>query len=255
VKTPLKTPKADYSKIAKYYDRLRPPPLDLWVSKIIQFGAITTGSDVLDVGCGTGRFPLRISALKKPLICGLEPSVEMLKNAVTKEGAERILWVQGDAHRLPFNDSCFDCVYMTLVIHHLEDKELALREIYRTLKRGGTCVIMTNSHHRMKKHVLKEFPGLVAIDLKRFPTIPNIKKTMAQIGFKKVHYHVVKHDEGYMSTEDFIERVRQKYISTLSLLSEEQFQKGFKVFCERARRKYGERFRRITGFDFVIGQK
>lgn len=250
----MKVPKADYSQIAKSYDKLRPVPSDLWVSKIIQFGTINSNSVVLDVGCGTGRFSLRIFALKKPMICGLEPSVWMLKNAATKDGAEKILWIRGDAHRLPFNDS-FDCVYMTLVIHHLESKELALREIYRTLKAGGTCVIMTNSHYRMKRGVLKDFPGLVTIDLRRLPSVPDVKKMMVKVGFNNVHYHVVKHDDGYTSTEEYIERVRRKYISTLTLLNAEQFQEGFKVFSERARRKYGERFKRIAGFDFVVGQK
>jgi len=251
----LKVPRADYSQIAKYYDKLRPDPSDLWVSKIIEYGSINPNSVVLDVGCGTGRFPLRIFGFKEPLICGLEPSIEMLKNAVKKERAEKILWVRGDAHRLPFNDSSFDCVYMTLVIHHLEDKESALREIYRTLKEGGTCVIMTNSHYRMKRGPLKDFPGLVAIDLKRIPPVPSVKEMVVEIGFKNVHYHVVKRDEGYVSTEEYLERVKNRYISTLTLLSEEKFQKGFKVFSERARRKYGERFRRIAGFDFVVGQK
>jgi len=251
----LKVPKTNYSQIAKHYDQLRPAPQDLWVSKIIQYGAINWNSTVLDVGCGTGRFPLRILALKQPSICGLEPSNEMLKNAVVKDEAKKILWIRGDAHRLPFDDSCFDCVYMTLVIHHLGNKELALREIYRTLKDKGTCVIMTNSHYRMKRHILRDFPRLMAIDLKRFPPVPHIKKMMIEVGFKNVHYHVVKHDEGYTSTEEYLERVKNRYISTLTLLSEEQFQKGFKVFTERVKRKHGERLRRITGFDFVVGRK
>ena len=70
------------------------------------------------------------------MICGLEPSVEMLKNAVMRDKAKEILWIRGDGHRLPFSDSCFDCVYMTLVIHHLENWELALQEIRRALKVG-----------------------------------------------------------------------------------------------------------------------
>jgi len=231
---------------------LRPDPSDLWVSKIIQCGAINSDAVVLDVGCGTGRFPLRIFALTKPTICGLEPSIEMLKNAVMKDEARKILWIRGDGHRLPFNDFCFDCVYMTLVIHHLEDKGLALREIYRTLKKGGTCVIVTNSHYRMKRHVLKDFPRLMDIDLKRFPSIPSLKRMMVEVGFRDVHYHVVNYDEGYMSTEEYIERVKRKYISTLTLLSEEQFRKGFEVFKEKMRAKYGKRFRRIAGFDLLL---
>ena len=250
-----KVPKTDYSKIAEYYDKVRPMPAGIWLSKIIEYGKIDANCAVLDVGCGTGRFPLGISTVKSSMVCALEPSIDMLKQALAKDESRDILWVWGDGQKLPFRDDFFDCIYMTLVIHHIENKEMALREIYHALKKGGNCVVMTNSHSRMKKHVLHDFPGVTTIDLKRFPSVPSLKETLIKIGFRDVHYHVVKHDEGYMSTDEYLERVRNKYISTLTLLSEEAFQRGFKIFQQRVRRKYGAQIRRISGFDFVVGQK
>jgi ubiquinone/menaquinone biosynthesis C-methylase UbiE len=144
---------------------------------------------------------------------------------------------------------------MTLVIHHIENKEMILREIYRALKKGGKCVIMTNSHARIKRHVLRDFPGVIAIDLKRSPSVPSLKKIMIEIGFKNVHHHDVQQDEEYVSTGEYLERVRNKYISTLTLLSEEAFQRGFQIFQQKMRKKYGNQIRRISGFDFVVGQK
>jgi len=246
--------KTDYSKIADYYDRVRPPLANIWISKIIEYGEINENRVVLDVGCGTGRFPLNIWQLKKPLICALEPSVEMLKQAVTKDEPRAILWVRGDGQRLPFRSEFFDCVYMTLVIHHVEDKELVLQEIYRTLKTGGNCVIMTNSHHRIKRHILRYFSRVMAIDLKRFPTVPGLKNMMIEAGFGNVHHHTVQYEEK-ISTDEYMGRVRNKYISTLTLLSEEEFEKGIKVFEKKVREKYGEQLTRITGFDFVVGKK
>jgi len=227
----------------------------VWISKIIEYGEINETSRVLDVGCGTGRFPLAILSLKKASIYCLEPSDEMLKKAVEKDESKKISWVQGDGEKLPFRDNFFDCVYMTLVIHHIENRESALREIYRTLKKGGNCAIMTNSHYRMKRHIIRFFPGVVAIDLKRFPTVPSLKSLMARVGFRNVRYHIVKHDEGFLPIEEYIERVRNKHISTLTLLREEQFKRGFRIFEEKVRRNCGMQLRRITGFDFVIGKK
>jgi ubiquinone/menaquinone biosynthesis C-methylase UbiE len=250
-----KGPKTDYSKIAEYYDNVRPAPADIWLSKIIEYGKIDSNCAVLDVGCGTGRFPLCISTMKNPMICALEPSPEMLKQAIVKDESRVILWIRGDGQKLPFREGKFDCIYMTLVIHHLENKEMALQEIHRVLKKGGNCVIMTNSHSRIKRHVLRHFPGIVAIDLKRFPTVPYIRKTMRKIGFRNIYHCAVQHGEEYISTDEYLERVRNKYISTLTLLSEEAFLKGLKIFKKRTRKKYGAQIKRILGFDFVIGQK
>jgi len=250
----LSVSKTDYSRIADYYDQVRPAPADIWVSKIIEYGEINQNSSILDVGCGTGPFSLSILSLKKALICSLDPSLDMLKKAVLKDSAKGIFWVLGDGQKLPFRDDFFNCVYMTLVIHHIEDKELALREIFRTLKKEGKCVILTNSHNRIKKHILRYFPRVVAIDLKRFPAIPHLKSMMVKIGFKNIHHHIVKRDE-FVPTDEYLERVRKKHISTLTLLSQEEFQRGIRIFEKKVRQKYGKQIRRIAGFNFVVGKK
>ena len=248
-------PRTDYSKIARHYDKLRSKPIGIWVSKIILYGEINPNSVVLDVGCGTGRYPLRIQKAKNCLICAFDPSIDMLKQAVVKDESRDILWVRGEGQKLPFKDDSFDCIYMTLVLHHIENKKMALLEIYRVLKKGGKCVIMTNSHTRMRKSVLRYFPGITAVDIKRFLSVPSLKESLTKIGFKDVHYHIVKQDEEYIPTAEYLERVKNKYISTLTLLSEERFQKGFNIFQEKLRRKYGTQIRQVIGFDFVIGEK
>ncbi|MEM3699997.1 MAG: class I SAM-dependent methyltransferase [Candidatus Bathyarchaeia archaeon] len=248
-------PKTDYSKIARHYDRFRMSDVDYWLSKIIEYGKIEQKCAVLDVGCGTGRFSISLFVAKNCLLYALDLSIDMLKQALAKDKSKRILWIRGDGQRLPFRDSVFDCVYMTLVIHHIEDKKLALQEIHRVLKKNGKCVIMTNSHARIKKHVLRYFPGVLAIDLKRFPTIPSLKRMMKMVDFKDVHYHILRYDRGYISTKEYLKRVKNKYISTLTLLSEDSFQKGFKFFRDRVKRKYGNWIKQIDNFVFVVGQK
>jgi len=209
----------------------------------------------LDVGCGTGRFPLSIFAIENAVFCALEPTIEMLKQAVVKDKSKRILWIRGDGQRLPFQDNIFECVYMTAVIHHIENKEMALREIHRALKKGGNCVIMTFSHSAIRKHITRDFPGIVATDLKRIPSVPSLKKMMRLIGFSNVHHHAVQVDEGYIPTKEYLKRVRNKYISTLTLLSEDDFRRGLMIFKERIKKKYGSRIRKISRFVLITGQK
>jgi ubiquinone/menaquinone biosynthesis C-methylase UbiE len=248
-------PKTDYSKIADYYDKVRPRPDDVLVSEIVKCGQIGARSTVLDVGCGTGRFTLGLLAVEPFMLFALEPSAEMLKQAFAKDRSKRVLWVRGDGQRLPFRESCFDCVYMTSVIHHIENKRMALQEIHRVLKKGGNCVILTFSHSGLRKHVIHHFPGVTAIDSKRIPTIPCLKNMMREIGFDCVSYHAVKHDEGYTSVDEYLKRVRRKYLSTLTLLKEDAFEKGLKIFERRIRKKYGDQMRRISWFVVITGQK
>jgi ubiquinone/menaquinone biosynthesis C-methylase UbiE len=248
-----KIPKTDYSEIAGYYDRVRTAP-GILLSRIASYGEINPKSKVLDVGCGTGRFPISLSILTKCSLFGLEPSAGMLREAFAKDTSRCIAWVRGDGQRLPFPDEMFDCVYMTFVMHHMEKKDLALQEIHRVLKRSGICVILTTSHSQIKKHVLNNFPGVTTIDLKRFPSVPSIKRSMLSISFKNVHYHVFQRSEE-TSTSEYLERVRNKYVSTLTLFSDNEFQQRFKVFQQRVRKKYGNHLRRIARFIFVVARK
>lgn len=117
-------------------------------------------------------------------VFSVDNAIKMLRKALAKDKTQGIHWMLSDAHKLPFKDCCFNCVYMTLVVHHMENKELVLKEIYRVLKKGGSCVIMTHSHYRIKRHFFSNFPGITAIDLKRFHSIQFLKGLMEQTGFK-----------------------------------------------------------------------
>jgi ubiquinone/menaquinone biosynthesis C-methylase UbiE len=248
-----KIPKTDYSKIAKSYDKVRTELGDL-LSRIVRYGKINPKSLVLDIGCGTGRFTNNLSALAGCSLFGLEPSSDMLREAFLKDSFRSIAWIRGDGQRLPFPNGIFDCAYMTFVLHHVEKKDLALQEIYRVLKVGGRCVIMTTSHSQIKRHVLNDFPGVTAIDLKRFPSVPSIKKIMSNIFFKSVHYHVLHCFES-TPTSEYLERVRSKYASTLTLFSDEEFQRRFKIFQQTVQTKYGNQMKRVSGFIFVAARK
>jgi len=254
VKTPT-VPKTDYSKIASYYDRVKLAPTAELLSRIIEYGRIDSSSTVLDVGCGTGRFTLKMSAAKPFVLLALEPSIEMLRQAVVKDQSKSVLWVRGDGQRLPFRQGFFDCVYMTSVIHHIEDKKMALQQIYSVLKDRGNCVIMTYSHSGIRKNIINCFPGVTATDSKRMPSVPELKNLMRTVGFKDVSYHVIKRDEGYTPTDEYLERVRNKYVSTLTLFDEDTFQRGLKIFERRVRQKYGDQIKKVSWFVIVSGQK
>ncbi|HXS63144.1 MAG TPA: class I SAM-dependent methyltransferase, partial [Streptosporangiaceae bacterium] len=70
--------------------------LDAYVALAGELGARA----VLDIGCGTGTFALRLADAGFE-VTGVDPSGESLEIARAKPGAERVRWVHGVASDLP----------------------------------------------------------------------------------------------------------------------------------------------------------
>ncbi|NIR87524.1 methyltransferase domain-containing protein [Candidatus Bathyarchaeota archaeon] len=245
----MKTLKADYSKISTYYDRVRPIS-DFWVSQVIQIGQIEYNSRLLDVGCGTGRFSIPLQRRTNAIVYGADVSREMLKGGLEKE--KDLYWIQGSAESIPFKNNYFDQILMAFAIHHVDKKEEVVREMYRVLKKGGKCIMVTSSHEQIEKALVhRYFPGLLEIDLARFPSLKEIEKFMHSAGFKNVYHKYVK-DVDTISKEELLEKVRNRFISTLTLLSDKDFEKGLSIFQEKLENVKGEERSEHT---FVIGEK
>jgi len=259
----MRSKKVDYTQISKYYDDTRVPSphvLEFWLSKIINLGKVSSGLMVLDIGCGTGIYTIPFAKKTGAVVFGLDSAREMIRQARTKQDSQRVEWQIGDAENLPFDNNRFDCAIMTMVIHQIVNKKKAIDEMYRVLKENGTLVIMTKSHGQLRRSEIMDFPGTRQIDLKRFPTIPVLKHMLMSAGFETARYHVVFRGFVKVPMEEYMDKIRKKYISTLTLLSEEEFQKGLKIFEKRLREKWikkenGNEIVYKNEYTFVVGEK
>ncbi|RLG42924.1 MAG: SAM-dependent methyltransferase [Thermoproteota archaeon] len=124
-----------FEEIAQAYDEWYEQNKDIYLAELACLLDTMGGEKkglCLEVGVGTGRFsyPLDIDtgldAAFSPLLLAKERGIEV---------------VQGKAEYLPFRDSSFSCVLMIVTLCFLEDREKALSEVARVLKRRGRLYI------------------------------------------------------------------------------------------------------------------
>lgn len=96
------------------------------------------GQDILDVGCGTGRYAKRFEDLQANVV-GIDFSKKMIYRAKTK--TKTTSYIVADALHLPFKGNMFDVVLSALIINHIEDLGQLLTEISRTCRKGGKLFI------------------------------------------------------------------------------------------------------------------
>lgn len=231
-------PKTDYDIASREFDNVRGQTAtdDCWTDAIMKWGDIASDSRVLDIGCGTGRHALCVRNRCEADILGLDYSSGMLEKANVKASG---IWCRGDAARLPFADWTFDRAIMILVLQHMDDEPAVIFEACRVLRPGGRLLIATVSHSRIKRHVTRLFPGLARIDLERFMPLPELKWHLRNQGLIDIRQGVMKTAKRTESVDDLVERFRRRYISTLALVPEKDFEKNLAIFEGRLRKIYG----------------
>ena len=181
---------------------------------------------MLDVGCGTGRFAAALHD-RGSRVWGVDPSPEMVELA-KKRGVNAKV---ARAEQLPFKEGWFERTVLWLTVHLL-DRPRAFAELRRVLPADGRVVIATFDPSHFDRFWLNEiFPSLERIDRERFPTEQGLTQELLTAGFEPRVIRLSQRAE--ISREAALERIRGRYISTLELLSDEEYRSGL----ERAERE------------------
>ena len=184
-----------------------------WRWRALRMLGSTSTHRLLDVATGTADVAIMAERLLHPReIVGVDLSAEMLRYGRQKLDrlglSSRIRLVQGNAERIPVEDGTFDAAVVSFGVRNFEDLDAGLRGIRRTLRTGGTLVVLEFSQPRQfpvkqlyslySEHVLPRIGGAISDDagayeylpesVAAFPDGPDFLDRMARAGFSDLSW-------------------------------------------------------------------
>ena len=167
----------------------------------------TRGMTLVDVGAGTGAFATAFSEWFDLSVIAVEPSAAM-RDQIPRTPAIQVL--EGSASRVPLPDASADAVWLSLVIHHIPDLEVAAHEIRRALRPGSPVLIRQGFPDRYEPmgnlkldgiELVRWFPETARV-IATYPSVRETCKAFAAAGFH----------------QDALEQVRETYPTSLAHL-------------------------------------
>ena len=123
-------------------------PLELLTTapaaQLVRFAAVKDADGVLDVACGTGVVAVTAARLGAR-VTGLDLTPELLERARENAAIAKVTidFHEGDVEQLPFDDNEFDVVLSQYGHMFAPRPEVAIAEMLRVLRPGGTLAFST----------------------------------------------------------------------------------------------------------------
>jgi cytosine/adenosine deaminase-related metal-dependent hydrolase/ubiquinone/menaquinone biosynthesis C-methylase UbiE len=142
--TMMATPSDVFDAWAQVYDDQPNPLLALEQRFLARMLPDVGGLEVLDAGCGTGRWLQLLAPLRPASLTGVDTSSQMLQRAATKLGTTSTLRL-GSCVALPVQKAAIDLVLASFVLSYLDNVELFAQELHRVTRPGAT-VFLSDMH-------------------------------------------------------------------------------------------------------------
>lgn len=211
----------DYDNLAAEYARHRRTYPGL-VEHIVDRAGITSGSTVLEVGCGTANHVSSLATLTGARCHGVDPSAEMLKVAASQPAPLELR--QGRAEELDYPGTAFDLIFSVDVIHFVKRPVEYFTQAFAALEPGGYLCTVTDSEWNIRNRLplSRFFPAAVEAELKRYHPVPALNDAMTEAGFAELDEVTVE------STYELTDagRFEEKAYSCLHLIPEAEFRSG-----------------------------
>lgn len=221
--------------VVKAYDQSRelpPDTLELWRTVFREMIPAGDVENVLDVGCGTGRFAPLLSDAFDAHVVGIEPSPKML--TVAQDSADqRIRFHQGSAESTGCQTGLFDLAFLSMVVHHVEKRSRAWQEMRRVLRTNGCLLIRNSTAQNIVDHPLfVHFPEARAVELVRMPSRRGLIEEVTAEGFTLIDHRTVL--QVFAENPDqYVKKVAMRSLSSLNMIDDEAFVRGIESLRAR----------------------
>ena len=232
--------RVDYDQIAHLYDQqpFRNKNVDQHLLDFLREREITTFSEIaiLDMACGTGN-QLAANSPHVPgaRLVGLDLFQGMLRQAMSK--SRDILWVRATCECPLFPANSFDFISNHYAFHHVRDKAVMLKAVFRILRPGGRFVMVNVCPREMQDWIYYQyFPEALTIDLQDFLSKEEIVNMLKQEGFRvSMSLGSFMAEWSLAQFHDIISR--RDTCSQLMAISDASYQAGLERLEQEARRE------------------
>jgi SAM-dependent methyltransferase len=230
---------ATYDPI-EFDTRFRPEVLAVWLPHFVRLMDLAASQQVLDLGCGTGGFARAIAQHIQAPIIGVDVAPHLLRYAVARSPALPMRWILGHAEALPLADQVVDRALLSLVLHQIAHRELAIQEVYRVLRPGGRFLVRTVAPEVTLQDWVpfRFFPQVATVEAARLPAIADILTLCTQAGFHTLQTCTV-YRNARVDLHRVTEELRQCKRPSYKLLSEEELANGLHTIEQEWHAKAG----------------
>lgn len=174
-----------YDKIGQGYNTTRKADPYL-ANRFYELLGRIEGGVYLDVGCGTGNYleALRAKGLD---FHGVDASELMLQEASRKSPGIHLH--HSRVEDLLLESEYFDGATAILTMHHWENLDKGLEQVYRVLRPGSKLVAFSFTPEQVRNYWLAQyFPGMIARAANGVSGIGELETLLLETGFKSVEF-------------------------------------------------------------------
>lgn len=174
-----------------------------WLKDFCSLGVIMLPCELLDVGCGNGKYDALLSQMGVN-VTGIDKEPDCICEA-KKNNPFYTKIVNGDISELYNFKSYFDVILIRYVLHLIEtnDRQSFISMLYESLKPDGYLVIETSFFEQYKKHYDHIiFPKLSENNRLIYPELDEIKRLLYTSGFAEIECKKTIQQKPYVLSVD-----------------------------------------------------